>query len=76
MKSQTAFVGPQRGVELHPVASVDLYFILVVLPDDAELDHTLWDGDDLEGGLVFRVFLKESGVFKGGGELCERVLAV
>lgn len=65
MESQSSLVGAQRGVELHTVAAVDLRLVLVVFPDDAELDDALGDGDDLEGGLVFGFLLEEGGVFEG-----------
>lgn len=70
MQSETAFVWAESRVELHPVAAVDLDLILVIFPDDAELDDALRDGDDLEGDLVFRVLFEEGAVFKGGDQLC------
>ena len=70
MESQAALVGAQGGVELDAVAAVDLGLALVVLPDDAELDDALGDGDDLERGLVFGVLLEEGAVFEGRGQLC------
>ena len=65
MEPETPLVRAEGGIELHPVATVDLRLILVVLPDDPELDDPLGDRDDLEGRLVLGVLLEESGVFKG-----------
>jgi len=45
--------------------------MLVVLPYHTELYDTFGDGSDLEGGLVFGVFLEEGGIFEGRGELCQ-----
>jgi hypothetical protein len=42
---------------------------LVVLPDHAELDDALGDGDDFEGVAVFGVLLEERAVLEGGGKL-------
>jgi hypothetical protein len=42
---------------------------LVVLPDNTKLDDALGDGDDLEGGLVFRVGIKEGAIFEGRDQL-------
>lgn len=44
--------------------------MVVVLPDHPKLYHTLRDGGDLEGGLVFGVFLEEGRVLEGGDEFC------
>lgn len=65
MQTETAFVWAESRVELNSVAAVDLDLVLVVFPDDAELDDTLGDGDNLQGGLVFGVRLKECAVFEG-----------
>lgn len=70
MKSETTLVWAESGVELNSVSAVDLGLEFVILPDDSELDDSLGDGDDLEGGLVFGVLLEEGGVFEGGDELC------
>lgn len=64
MQSETTLVWAEGGVELNSVAAVDLDLVLVVLPDNAELDDALWDGDDLQGGLVLRVLFEESAVFE------------
>jgi hypothetical protein len=74
VEAEAALVWTKRGVELNTVAVVDLWLEVVVLPDDAELDDTLWDGDDLQGGLVLWVLLEEGGVLEGGGELVVRLL--
>lgn len=65
VESETSLVWAEGGVELDTVAAVDLWLQVVVLPDNTELDDTLWDGDDLKGGLVFWVLLKERGVLEG-----------
>lgn len=70
MQPETALVGAEGRVELHAVPAVDLEGAVVVLPDDAELDHALGDGDDLEGDLVFGVLLEEGRVLECAGELC------
>jgi len=43
VQTETALVWAKGGVELDSVAAVDLDLVLVVLPDDAELDDTLGD---------------------------------
>ena len=65
METETTLVGAEGTVELHTVGAVDLWLKLVVFPDNTELDDTLWDGDDLQCGLVFRVLLEERGVLEG-----------
>ena len=69
VESQTTLEGAKSRVELDTVTAVDADLALVVLPDDAELDNTLGDGDDLEGGLVLGVLLEEGAVLEGAGEL-------
>lgn len=69
MQAETAFVRTESRVELHTVALVDLALARVILPDDAELDDTLGDGDDFESLPVLRVLLEKSGRLKGGDEL-------
>ena len=69
METETALVGTESRVELHTVALVDLALALVVLPDNAELDDALGDGDDLESLLVFGVLGEEGGGLEGGDEL-------
>jgi hypothetical protein len=54
---------------LHTVATVDLDVAGIILPDDAELDHTLGDRDDLERGAVLGVLLEEGAVLKSKGKL-------
>jgi hypothetical protein len=46
------------------------YLTLIILPDNAELNNALGDGDDLEGLAVLRLLLEKSGVLEGRGELC------
>lgn len=61
MEAETTLVRTESRVELHTVALVDLALALVVLPDDAELDDALGDGDNLESLLVLGVLLEERG---------------
>lgn len=68
VESEASLVWAQRGVELHAVSTVDLWLSLIIFPDHAELDDSLRDGDDLEGGLVLRLLVEEGGVLEGGGE--------
>jgi hypothetical protein len=65
VQAETALVWAKGRVELDSVAAVDLDLVLVVLPNHAELDDALGDGDNLEGGLVFGVLLEEGAVFEG-----------
>lgn len=46
------------------------YLTLVILPDHAELDHALRDGDDLQGLAVSGLLLEKSGVLEGRSKLC------
>ncbi len=69
VETETTLVGTEGRVELNTVSTVDLSLEVVVLPDNAELDDTLGDGDDLEGGAVLGVLLEEGGVLKGGDKL-------
>lgn len=69
VETETTLVGAQGRVELHTVATVDLDLVVVVLPDNTELDDTLRDGDDGQSLAVFGVLLEESGVLEGGGQL-------
>ena len=71
MEAETALVGTESRVELHAVSLLDLALALVVLPDNAELDDALGDGDNLEGLLIFGVLGEEGGGLKGGDELCK-----
>jgi hypothetical protein len=75
VESETALVGAKGRVELHTVSPLDLALALVVLPDHAELDDALRDGDNLESLLVVGVLLEEGGGLEGGDELW-RVLVV
>lgn len=69
MESQPSLVWTQCTVELNSVSAVDLELSLVGLPDDTELDDSLGDGDDFEGGLVFGVLLEKSAIFEGRDQL-------
>lgn len=40
------------------------YLTLVILPDNAELNDTLGDGDHLEGLAVLGLLLEQSGVLE------------
>jgi hypothetical protein len=76
MQAEATLVGSEGRVELHAVALVDLALALVGLPDDAELDDALGDGDDLEGLLILGVLLEEARVFEGGDELWGKLVAI
>lgn len=52
------------------------YLAFVILPDNAELDDTLGDGDDLKGLAVLGLLLEKSGVLEGGGELCFGIVSL
>jgi hypothetical protein len=69
VQAETALVGTKCRVELDAIALVDIALALVVLPDNAELDDALGDGDDLECLLVLGVLLEDGGALEGGGEL-------
>lgn len=69
VEPETTLVGAQGRVELHPVAAVDLGLVLVIFPDDAELQDPLGHGDDGEGLAVLGVLLEEGRAFNGGGQL-------
>lgn len=69
VQTKTTFVWTEGGVELDSVSTVDLDLVVVVFPDDTELDDAFWDGGDLEGFLVFWVLLEEGRVLEGGGQL-------
>ena len=69
VKTETTLVRTEGGVVLDTVTTVDLDLVLVVLPDDTELDDALGDGGDLESTLVLGVLLEESRVLKGRGKL-------
>lgn len=70
MKTETTLVRTEGRVVLDTVTTVDLDLVLVVLPDDTELDDALGDGGDLESTLVLGVLLEESRVLQGRGKLC------
>jgi hypothetical protein len=69
MESQSSLVWAQGGVKLHTVSAVDLDLVLVIFPDDTELDDAFGNRDDLEGGLVLGLLLEEGAVFEGGDKL-------
>lgn len=59
MKPQTTFVRTESGIKLDAVASVDLGNMIVIFPDDSELDYTLRNLYNVKSFLVFRVLLQE-----------------
>lgn len=69
VETKSSLVWAEGAVELNSVAVVDLWLKVVVLPDNTELDDTLWDGNDLKSSLVLWVLLEERRVLEGGGEL-------
>lgn len=48
------------------------YLTLVILPDNAELNDALGDGDNLESLAVLGLLLEKSGVLEGGSKFCFR----
>lgn len=46
------------------------YLTLVILPDNAELDHALRNGDNLQGLAILGLLLEKSGVFESRSKLC------
>lgn len=75
VEAESSLVWAESAVELNSVAVVDLWLEVVVLPDNTELDDTLWDGDDLEGGLVLRVLLEKRRVLESGCELYSDIVS-
>jgi hypothetical protein len=71
VETKTTLVGAEGRVELHTETTVDLELAFVILPDDAELNHALGDGDNSEGLAVLGVSLEEGRVLKSGGEFCK-----
>ncbi len=69
MEAKTTLVRSQGRIKLYTVSSIDLNLILIVFPDDTELDDTLRDGGDLERGAVFGVLLEQGGILEGRGKL-------
>jgi hypothetical protein len=69
VQTETALVWAEGRVELDAVALVDVALALVVLPDNAELDDALGDGNDFEGLLVLGVLLEDGRALEGGGKL-------
>jgi hypothetical protein len=69
MESQSSLIWAQGRVKLHTVSAVDLDLVLVIFPDNAELDDAFGNGDDLEGGLVLGLLLEEGAVLEGGDKL-------
>ena len=76
VQPQAALVGAESGVELHTVAAVGLEVAGIIFPNDAELDDTLGDRDDLERGAVLGVLLEERGVLEGEDELWKKFMSV
>ena len=69
METETALVWSQGGVELDTVATVDLQLVLIILPDNTELDDALRDCGDLERNLIFWILLEKRGILKSGNKL-------
>lgn len=69
VESKTTLVRAEGRVVLDTETTVDLELAGVVLPDDAELDDTLRNGGNLEGGAVLGVLLEEGAVLKGADKL-------
>ena len=65
MESKATLVRTQGRIELYPVSSIDLNLILVIFPHHPELDDTLRDGGDLEGGAVLGVLLEQGRILEG-----------
>ena len=76
MKSKPSFVWSKSRVKLNTIATIDLYLVFVIFPDDPELDHPLRDGANLKSSLEFGVFLEEGGVFESGVQLCANIMSV
>jgi hypothetical protein len=70
VETQTTLVRAESRVELHTVSTVDAKLAGIVLPDDTELNDTLGNGADLEGGAVLWMLLEEGAVLECAGELC------
>lgn len=75
MEAKSSLIWAEGAVKLNSVAVVDLWLEVVVLPDNTELDDTLWNGDDLEGGLVLWVLLEKRRVLESGCELCSEIVS-
>jgi hypothetical protein len=54
------------------VANVVAYLLVVIFPNNAELNDALGDRDDLKSLAVLGLLLEESGVLESGGKLCFR----
>lgn len=65
VESQSSLVWSECAVELYTESTVDLDLVVVIFPDNSELDNSFWDGNDLEGGTVFWVLFEEGGVLEG-----------
>lgn len=76
VQTESSLVWAEGRVELDSVTTVDLDGSLVIFPDDSELDDSLWDGDNLEGGLVFWVGFEKSTVLEGRGEFWSELLVL
>src|SRR5437588_9871582 len=63
MKSQSAFVRPDRAVHLDPETAIDVDLALVVLPWHAEHDHAFRFNDSLEDFRfpVMRISIQHQG---------------
>jgi hypothetical protein len=69
VETETTLVGTESGVELDTESTVHLHHTLVVLPDDAELNNALRDGDDRKACLQLWRDLEEFGGLEGRDQL-------
>jgi hypothetical protein len=49
MEAESSLVRTEGGVELDTITALDMWLSMVVFPDDAELDDSLWDLKDRSG---------------------------
>ena len=59
MKTKAAFVGPDGAVHLNAVAAVDLNFVVIIYPGDAEHHNSFGFSDSLKDFcfFIFRMFI-------------------
>jgi len=68
VKSETAFVWPKGGIELHSVTSIHLNLSFVIFPHDSELNHAFGNRGDLKRLPVLWVPFKQGRILEGRGE--------
>lgn len=76
MKAETTLVRAESRIELNSISTIDLNLVLVVLPNNTELDDALGNGNDLEGGLVLGLLVEEGAVLEGRSQLCEVAMLI